>query len=195
MLLAAGLGLAAILMYIYAHIYIIFAGIACLTGLGIYIVRTRISAFYFLVFLIYPIMIARITDISKGMAYQGMLSDKEYTADVRGRVDSISSSQNGYTVVIRNASIIPHGWGDNFKAGIIIYSDECEFETGNAIHINVELSDFELPVNEGQFDSRKYYNSIGAEADVQIQTDEVDHFIGRIYMEIKNPFYKPLQSW
>ena len=41
----------------------------------------------------------------------------------------------------------------------------------------------------------KYYNSIGAEADVQIQTDEVDHFIGRIYMEIKNPFYKPLQSW
>lgn len=41
----------------------------------------------------------------------------------------------------------------------------------------------------------KYYNSMGAEADVQIQTDEVDHFIGRIYMEIKNPFYKSLQSW
>ena len=41
----------------------------------------------------------------------------------------------------------------------------------------------------------KYYNSMGAEADVQIQTDEVDHCIGRIYMEIKNPFYKPLQSW
>lgn len=198
MLLAAGLGLAAILMYIYAHIYIIFAGIVCLTGLGIYIVRTRISAFYFLVFLIYPIMIARITDISKGMTYQGMLSEKEYTAEIRGRVASISSSQNGYTVVIRNASVIPHGWGNNIKAGIIIYSDECEFETGNVIHINAELSDFELPVNEGQFNSRRYYNSIGINYIARIKSidkvekraDDFSYIAGKLSDSIKNVYEK-----
>ena len=161
-LVAAVMSIAAVYLSLYAYAYIvIIAGILIFAGFLIYLKHTRIPGFYVLFIMMFPIMCLRTKNCTEKLCYQGYLSDKTYNASVNGYIADIKQSENGCSVYIRNADIIPDSWGKPLKCGLIIYSEERFADPGDKVNVKVRLKDFNVPSNEGQFNSRKYYTSLG----------------------------------
>lgn len=111
--------------------------------------------------MMFPVMCLRTKDYTDKLQFQGNLSEKLYTADVKGYVTGIMRGDNSYTIQIRNARITLDSCGTRLKCGINIYSKEDSFVAGDYANLKVSLKDYSMPTNEGQFNSRKYYTSQG----------------------------------
>ena len=161
-LVAAVLSVAAVYFSVYASAYIvIIVGILVAAGFLIYLKHTGIPIFYVLFIMMFPVMCLRTKDYTDKLQFQGKLSDKLYTADVKGYVSGIIRGDNSYTIQIRNARITLDSCGTRLKCGINIYSKENSFVAGDYVNLKVSLKDYSTPANEGQFNSRKYYTSQG----------------------------------
>lgn len=198
-LVAALLSLTATCLSVYAKAYIIVtAGILVLSGIAVFLRRRKVPCFFALVFISFPVMVLRTKECSKSMCYQGHLSDKTYTAQVTGRVTSVSRKSNNYAIQIGNAAIRPDNWGDEVRGGIIIYSDEEFCNPCDFIDVKVWLKDFDTGTNEGEFNARAYYNSLGINyqaslTDVISVESENYNYISYIYKlsdSIKNTYEK-----
>ncbi len=166
-LVAAVVGLAATYLSIYSDRYIVLlAGIIIIAGYLIFYKYSKTPLFYILFVLIFPVMVIRTEYYSRGMCYQGKLSEDCY-AYVKGEVVSVTRGDNSFAVKLNNALLIPDWQMDEekenepVKSGIIIYSQDSFCHAGDYICVKVKLKDFEEPTNEGQFNTRAYYTSAG----------------------------------
>lgn len=159
---AAVMSIAAVYLSLYAKLYIvIIVGIMVFTGFLIYLKKTGIPGFYVIFIMMFPIMCLRTEVSMEKLCYQGQLSDKTHIAYVNGYIADIKQSENGYAVYIRNAFVMPDSWGRQFKSGLVVYSEKRFANPGDEVKIKVTLKDFNIPSNEGQFNARKYYTSLG----------------------------------
>lgn len=166
-LVAAVIGLSAAYLSIYSDRYIVFlAGIIIMAGYLIFYIYSKTPLFYIIFVLIFPVMVIRTEYYSRGMCYQGKLSDNCY-AYVKGEAVSVVKGTNSYAVKLNNALLVPDWQAEAgmenkpVKSGIIIYSEDSFCYAGDYICVRVKLRDFEEPTNEGQFNSRAYYTSAG----------------------------------
>lgn len=156
------MSIAAVYLSLYASAYIvIIAGILVFAGFLLYLKHTGIPRFYVLFIMMFPIMCFRTKACMEKLCYQGHLSDQAYSACIEGYIADIKQQENSFAVYIRNASITPDSWGTPLKCGVIIYSQERFANPGDEVNVIVRLKDFNVPTNEGQFNSRKYYTSLG----------------------------------
>ena len=159
---AAVMSIAAVYLSLYVKLYIvIIVGIMVFTGFLIYLKKTGIPGFYVIFIMMFPIMCLRTEASMEKLCYQGQLSDKTHIAYVNGYIADIKQSENGYAVYIRNAFVMPDSWGKQFKSGLVVYSEKRFANPGDEVKIKVTLKDFNIPSNEGQFNARKYYTSLG----------------------------------
>ena len=159
---AAVMSIAAVYLSLYAKPYIvIIVGIMVFTGFLIYLKKTGIPGFYVIFIMMFPIMCLRTEVNMEKLCYQGQLSDKTHIAYVNGYIADIKQSENGYAVYIRNAFVMPDSLGRQFKSGLVVYSEKRFANPGDEVKIKVTLKDFNIPSNEGQFNVRKYYTSLG----------------------------------
>lgn len=164
---AAVIGLAAAYLSIYSSGYIVLsAGVIIIACYFIFYKYSKTPLFYILFVLIFPIMVIRTEYYSRGMRYQGKLTQDCY-AYIKGEAVSVIKGGNSYATRLNNALLIPD-WGNNdkkvnepVKSGIIIYSEDSFCHAGDYIWVRVKLKDFEEPTNEGQFNARAYYTSDG----------------------------------
>ena len=200
--MAAVLSVAAVYFSAYASAYIvIIVGILVAAGFLIYLKHTGIPIFYVLFIMMFPVMCLRTKDYTDKLQFQGNLSEKLYTADVKGYVTGIMRGDNSYTIQIRNARITLDSCGTRLKCGINIYSKEDSFVAGDYANLKVSLKDYSMPTNEGQFNSRKYYTSQGFIycADV-IEVIEVKRdntylsYVYRLSESVKNIYKKVYSS-
>ena len=200
--MAAVLSVAAVYFSVYASAYIvIIVGILVAAGFLIYLKHTGIPIFYVLFIMMFPVMCLRTKDYTDKLQFQGNLSEKLYTADVKGYVTGIMRGDNSYTIQIRNARITLDSCGTRLKCGINIYSKEDSFVAGDYANLKVSLKDYSMPTNEGQFNSRKYYTSQGFIycADV-IEVIEVKRdntylsYVYRLSESVKNIYKKVYSS-
>lgn len=166
-LVAAVAGLAAAYLSIYSDRYIVLlAGIIIMAGYLIFYKHSKTPLFYILFVLIFPVMVIRTEYYSRGMCYQGKLSEDCY-AYVKGEAASVTRGDNSYATKLNNALLIPDWQKDDekgnetVKSGIIIYSQDSFCHAGDYVYVKVKLKDFEEPTNEGQFNTRAYYTSAG----------------------------------
>ena len=166
-LVAAVAGLAAAYLSIYSDRYIVLlAGIIIMAGYLIFYKHSKTPLFYILFVLIFPVMVIRTEYYSRGMCYQGKLSEDCY-AYVKGEAVSVTTGDNSYATKLSNALLIPDWQKDDekgnetVKSGIIIYSQDSFCHAGDYVYVKVKLKDFEEPTNEGQFNTRAYYTSAG----------------------------------
>ena len=164
---AAVIGLAAAYLSIYSSGYIVLsAGVIIIACYFIFYKYSETPLFYILFVLIFPIMVIRTEYYSRGMRYQGKLTQDCY-AYIKGEAVSVIKGGNSYATRLNNALLIPD-WENNdekvnepVKSGIIIYSEDSFCHAGDYIWVRVKLKDFEEPTNEGQFNARAYYTSDG----------------------------------
>lgn len=164
---AAVIGLAAAYLSIYSSGYIVLsAGVIIIACYFIFYKYSKTPLFYILFVLIFPIMVIRTEYYSRGMRYQGKLTQDCY-AYIKGEAVSVIKGGNSYATRLNNALLIPD-WKNNdgkvnepVKSGIIIYSEDSFCHAGDYIWVRVKLKDFEEPTNEGQFNARAYYTSDG----------------------------------
>lgn len=164
---AAVIGLAAAYLSIYSSGYIVLsAGVIIIACYFIFYKYSKTPLFYILFVLIFPIMVIRTEYYSRGMRYQGKLTQDCY-AYIKGEAVSVIKGGNSYATRLNNALLIPD-WENNdekvnepVKSGIIIYSENSFCHAGDYIWVRVKLKDFEEPTNEGQFNARAYYTSDG----------------------------------
>lgn len=164
---AAVIGLAAAYLSIYSSGYIVLsAGVIIIACYFIFYKYSKTPLFYILFVLIFPIMVIRTEYYSRGMRYQGKLTQDCY-AYIKGEAVSVIKGGNSYATRLNNALLIPD-WENNdekvnepVKSGIIIYSEDSFCHAGDYIWVRVKLKDFEEPTNEGQFNARAYYTSDG----------------------------------
>ena len=164
---AAVIGLAAAYLSIYSSGYIVLsAGVIIIACYFIFYKYSKTPLFYILFVLIFPIMVIRTEYYSRGMRYQGKLTQDCY-AYIKGEAVSVIKGGNSYATRLNNALLIPD-WENNdekvnepVKSGIIIYSEDSFCHVGDYIWVRVKLKDFEEPTNEGQFNARAYYTSDG----------------------------------
>ena len=164
---AAVIGLAAAYLSIYSSGYIVLsAGVIIIACYFIFYKYSKTQLFYILFVLIFPIMVIRTEYYSRGMRYQGKLTQDCY-AYIKGEAVSVIKGGNSYATRLNNALLIPD-WENNdekvnepVKTGIIIYSEDSICHAGDYIWVRVKLKDFEEPTNEGQFNARAYYTSDG----------------------------------
>ena len=166
-LVAAVAGLAAAYLSIYSDRYIVLlAGIIIMAGYLIFYKHSKTPLFYILFVLIFPVMVIRTEYYSRGMCYQGKLSEDCY-AYVKGEAASVTRGDNSYATKLNNALLVPDWQKDDekgnetVKSGIIIYSQDSFCHAGDYVYVKVKLKDFEEPTNEGQFNTRAYYTSAG----------------------------------
>lgn len=166
-LVAAVAGLAAAYISIYSDRYIVLmAGIIIMAGYLIFYKHSKTPLFYILFVLIFPVMVIRTEYYSRGMCYQGKLSEDCY-AYVKGEAASVTRGDNSYATKLNNALLVPDWQKDDekgnepVKSGIIIYSQDSFCHAGDYVYVKVKLKDFEEPTNEGQFNTRAYYTSAG----------------------------------
>lgn len=166
-LVAAVAGLAAAYLSIYSDRYIVLlAGIIIMAGYLIFYKHSKTPLFYILFVLIFPVMVIRTEYYSRGMCYQGKLSEDCY-AYVKGEAASVTRGDNSYATKLNNAQLVPDWQKDDekgnetVKSGIIIYSQDSFCHAGDYVYVKVKLKDFEEPTNEGQFNTRAYYTSAG----------------------------------
>ena len=185
-LVAAVMSIAAVYLSLYASAYIvIIAGILVFAGFLLYLKHTGIPRFYVLFIMMFPIMCLRTKACMEKLCYQGYLSDKAYSACVEGYIADIKQSESSFAVYIRNARITPDSWGTPLKCGVIIYSQERFANPGDEVNVIVRLKDFNVPTNEGQFNSRKYYTSLGfyycADMSDMVEIEAGSSYISSIY--------------
>ena len=166
-LVAAVAGLAAAYLSIYSDRYIVLlAGIIIMAGYLIFYKHSKTPLFYILFVLIFPVMVIRTEYYSRGMCYQGKLSEDCY-AYVKGEAASVTRGDNSYATKLNNALLVPDWQKDDekgnetVKSGIIVYSQDSFCHAGDYVYVKVKLKDFEEPTNEGQFNTRAYYTSAG----------------------------------
>ena len=83
----------------------------------------------------------------------------------QGSVDKILKTQYGYNVYLKNALI------NNRECGNIIayFQSEPDLKIGNMIYLKGEIQQFEVACNKGNFDSKKYYLSIGITTKIAVK--------------------------
>ena len=83
----------------------------------------------------------------------------------QGSVDKILKTQYGYNVYLKNALI------NNRECGNIIayFQSEPDLKIGNKIYLKGEIQQFEVACNKGNFDSKKYYLSIGITTKIAVK--------------------------
>ena len=82
-----------------------------------------------------------------------------------GSVDKILKTQYGYNVYLKNALI------NNRECGNIIayFQSEPDLKIGNKIYLKGKIQQFEVARNKGNFDSKKYYLSIGITTKIAVK--------------------------
>lgn len=83
----------------------------------------------------------------------------------QGSVDKILKTQYGYNVYLKNALI------NNRECGNIIayFQSEPDLKIGNKIYLKGKIQQFEVACNKGNFDSKKYYLSIGITTKIAVK--------------------------
>lgn len=83
----------------------------------------------------------------------------------QGSVDKILKTQYGYNVYLKNALI------NNRECGNIIayFQSEPDLKIGNKIYLKGKIQQFEVARNKGNFDSKKYYLSIGITTKIAVK--------------------------
>jgi len=83
----------------------------------------------------------------------------------QGSVDKILKTQYGYNVYLKNALI------NNMECGNIIayFQSEPDLKIGNKIYLKGKIQQFEVARNKGNFDSKKYYLSIGITTKIAVK--------------------------
>ncbi|MBC5668208.1 DNA internalization-related competence protein ComEC/Rec2 [Eubacterium sp. BX4] len=83
----------------------------------------------------------------------------------QGSVDKILKTQYGYNVYLKNALI------NNRECGNIIayFQSEPDLKIGNKIYLKGKFQQFEVARNKGNFDSKKYYLSIGITTKIAVK--------------------------
>lgn len=83
----------------------------------------------------------------------------------QGSVDKILKTQYGYNVYLKNALI------NNRECGNIIayFQSEPDLKIGNKIYLKRKIQQFEVARNKGNFDSKKYYLSIGITTKIAVK--------------------------
>lgn len=83
----------------------------------------------------------------------------------QGSVDKILKTQYGYNVYLKNALI------NNRECGNIIayFQSEPDLKIENKIYLKGKIQQFEVARNKGNFDSKKYYLSIGITTKIAVK--------------------------
>ena len=83
----------------------------------------------------------------------------------QGSVDKILKTQYGYNVYLKNALI------NNRECGNIIayFQSEPDLKIGNKIYLKGKIQQLEVARNKGNFDSKKYYLSIGITTKIAVK--------------------------
>lgn len=83
----------------------------------------------------------------------------------QGSVDKILKTQYGYNVYLKNALI------NNRECGNIIayFQSEPDLKIGNKTYLKGKIQQFEVARNKGNFDSKKYYLSIGITTKIAVK--------------------------
>ena len=83
----------------------------------------------------------------------------------QGSVDKILKTQYGYNVYLENALI------NNRECGNIIayFQSEPDLKIGNKTYLKGKIQQFEVARNKGNFDSKKYYLSIGITTKIAVK--------------------------
>ena len=83
----------------------------------------------------------------------------------QGSVDKILKTQYGYNVYLKNALI-----NNRECVNIIAYfQSEPDLKIGNKIYLKGKIQQFEVARNKGNFDSKKYYLSIGITTKIAVK--------------------------
>lgn len=82
---------------------------------------------------------------------------KEQSVEMTGRISKITETQYGFCVYLQNTDFK----GKTFNQ-LIVYADNVRgLKIGNVVKISGKLKQFSVARNNGNFDSRKYYMSLG----------------------------------
>ena len=83
----------------------------------------------------------------------------------QGSVDKILKTQYGYNVYLKNALI------NNRECGniIVYFQSEPDLKIGNKIYLKGKIQQFEVACNKENFDSQKYYLSIGITTKIAVK--------------------------
>ena len=82
---------------------------------------------------------------------------KEQKTEVTGRISKITDTQYGFCVYLQNTDLK----GKSLNR-LIAYTDDVNgLKIGNVVKVSGKLKQFSVARNEGNFDSRQYYMSLG----------------------------------
>ncbi len=118
-----------------------------------------------------------------------------------GRVDSVKVSNYGVRLIVKDCRI----YADNTEyKGITVLVNMAEgenLEPGDIVQISGNTSSFEEPRNEGQFNERSYYRSIGVDYKVKgssfeiiKKADCVRHFLNKLKNQIDRVYENAADS-
>lgn len=99
----------------------------------------------------------------------GLWQADETEVTLSGTVSKIQESEYGWNIYIEQVILS----GKNYNQFLVQYGDNPNVKLGNRIVVNGELIQFEQARNYGNFDSRKYYMSIGIYGKVNADKIEV----------------------
>lgn len=119
-----------------------------------------VSSYFYFIWRISPISI------------DSYIKENEPELTVSGKVKSVTQKDNYYSVIL-NECIIYCGDIKEKTDGIILYASENNFEVSDKILVSGTVKGFEKVRNEGGFDSKRYYESIGVNYRMSAESIEV----------------------
>ena len=112
--------------------------------------RSMISIVMFLLFFLHTTYVRN--QLWKGESYL----EEGRSAVIRGKVERIEKKGDRYALYLSDV------WNHEGKIGcLIVYMDEKNISVGESILLEGIVKNFRSAGNEGEFDARRYYNSLG----------------------------------
>ena len=109
-------------------------------------------------------------------------SMKEGSSIIMGTTEKIRKTEYGYNLFLNNAIIR----GKNCGGVIVYFEEEPDIKVGNSVEIKGAVKQFNIAHNEGDFDSKRYYLSLGIFAkinaeDYKVTNKKYDYLRERLY--------------
>lgn len=163
MLLAAGLCLAAILCDLFFGLFAsILLALLVIPSFGLYLKHNHIPMWNIVVAIIIPVIIIKTEYQMASYSLVDKLDKEKVYASVSGEVKSVSKSDKGYSLIIKNAVFEPNDLDyTGPKLTLLVYVSDGDYMIGDRYSFYGEIQNFERPRNPGEFNVRNYYHSQG----------------------------------
>lgn len=136
----------------------------------------------YLAVLFYVLSYIHSVDQVKPLSEHSYIEEHSPQVSAMGTVSAVTQKQGYCSAILKNAVITLNGQEDKRRAGSILLTVQSpDFCVGDIVVVTGRVKTFEKSRNEGQFDSRRYYLSVGicyklAVEAVEIKNTDRDSF-------------------